>query len=208
MVSVASVQVPWHDLMRIFGPLYDRVIGWSRHRHAERYLGALSFAESSFFPIPPDVMLLPMCLADRNRAFRFAAVTTALSLVGGIFGYVIGYYLFDLIEPWMRDSNYWDAYLNGRAWFDSYGVLAVLIAGFSPIPYKIFTIAAGVAMLNFPGFVIASALGRGARFFLVAGLVVIGGQSLEAMIPKYVERFGWLTVVLAAAIAGYFIKTG
>ena len=87
-------------------------------------------------------------------------------------------------------------------------ILAVLIAGFSPIPYKIFTIAAGVAMLNFPSVVIASALGRGARFFLVAGLVVIGGQSLEAMIPKYVERFGWLTVVLAAAIAGYFIKTG
>ncbi|MBJ90512.1 MAG: hypothetical protein CMO98_11725 [Woeseia sp.] len=194
--------------MRIFGPLYDRVIGWSRHRHAERYLGALSFAESSFFPIPPDVMLLPMCLADRNKAFRFAAVTTTLSLVGGIFGYVIGYYLFDLIEPWMRDSNYWDAYLNGRAWFDSYGVVAVLIAGFSPIPYKIFTIAAGVAMLNFPGFVIASVLGRGARFFLVAGLVVMGGPSLEAMIPRYVERFGWLTVVLAAAIAGYFIKTG
>ena len=135
-------------------------------------------------------------------------MTTTLSLVGGIFGYVIGYYLFDLIEPWMRDSNYWDAYLNGRAWFDSYGVVAVLIAGFSPIPYKIFTIAAGVAMLNFPGFVIASVLGRGARFFLVAGLVVMGGPSLEAMIPRYVERFGWLTVVLAAAIAGYFIKTG
>ena len=181
---------------------------WSRHRHAERYLGALSFAESSFFPIPPDVMLLPMCLADRARAFRFAAVTTALSLVGGIVGYMIGYYLFDLLEPWLRDSNYWRAYLEGKAWFDSYGVLAVLIAGFSPIPYKIFTITAGVAMLNFPGFLIASAFGRGARFFLVAGLVVMGGRSLEAVIPKYIERFGWLIVALAAAIAVYFIKIG
>ena len=194
--------------MRIFEPLYDRVIGWSRHRHAERYLGALSFAESSFFPIPPDVMLLPMCIADRARALRFAAVTTAFSLVGGIVGYMIGYYLFDLIEPWLHDSNYWDAYLKGKAWFGSYGVLAVLIAGFSPIPYKIFTITAGVAMLNFPGFVIASAFGRGARFFLVAGLVVMGGRSLEAVILKYVERFGWFTVALAAAIAVYFIKTG
>ena len=120
--------------MRIFEPLYDRVIGWSRHRHAECYLGALSFAESSFFPIPPDVMLLPMCLADRARAFRFAAVTTACSLVGGIVGYMIGYYLFDLIEPWLHDSNYWDAYLKGKAWFGSYGVLAELIAGVSPIP--------------------------------------------------------------------------
>ena len=194
--------------MRIFEPLYDRVMVWSRHRHAERYLGALSFAESSFFPIPPDVMLLPMCLADRARAFRFAAVTTALSLVGGIVGYMIGYCLFDLLEPWLRDSNYWRAYLEGKAWFDSYGVLAVLIAGFSPIPYKIFTITAGVAMLNFPGFVIASAFGRGARFFLVAGLVVMGGRSLEAVIPKYIERFGWLIVALAAAIAVYFIKIG
>ena len=194
--------------MRIFEPLYDRVMVWSRHRHAERYLGALSFAESSFFPIPPDVMLLPMCLADRARAFRFAAVTTALSLVGGIVGYMIGYYLFDLLEPWLRDSNYWRAYLEGKAWFDSYGVLAVLIAGFSPIPYKIFTITAGVAMLNFPGFLIASAFGRGARFFLVAGLVVMGGRSLEAVIPKYIERFGWLIVALAAAIAVYFIKIG
>ncbi len=194
--------------MRIFGPLYERVIGWSRHPSAERYLCGLSFAESSFFPIPPDVMLLPMCIANRTKAFRFAALTTVMSLLGGIGGYAIGYFLFEAIEPWLRDSSYWDDYLKGKVWFDDYGGWAVLVAGFSPIPYKIFTITAGVAMLNFPGFIIASAISRGARFFLVAGLVVIGGQSMEEIIPKYVERIGWIFVISVASIVVYVIKMG
>lgn len=190
--------------MRLFGPLYDRVLGWARHPHAERYLGSLSFAESSFFPIPPDVMLAPMCLADRSKAWRFAAITTATSLLGGIAGYVIGYFLFEQIEPWLHDMGYWPAYLKGKEWFDRWGVWAVFVAGFSPIPYKIFTISAGVAVLNFPGFVIASLIGRGARFFLVAGLVVAGGEQMETLLPKYVERIGWGTVVLAVALGAYF----
>ncbi|MDH3989704.1 MAG: DedA family protein [Gammaproteobacteria bacterium] len=194
--------------MRLFGPLYERVIGWARHPHAERYLGGLSFAESSFFPIPPDVMLAPMCLADRSKAWRYATITTLTSLAGGIAGYAIGYFLFEAIEPWMHEMGYWPAYLKGKEWFDSWGIWAVFVAGFSPIPYKIFTITAGVAVLNFPGFVIASLVGRGARFFLVAGLVVAGGQRMEEMIPKYVERIGWSVVLLAAAIGGYLMSAG
>ncbi len=189
--------------MRLFGPLYDRVLGWARHPHAERYLGGLSFAESSFFPIPPDVMLAPMCLADRSKAWRFAAVTTVTSLLGGIAGYAIGYFLFETIEPWLHDMGYWPAYLKGKEWFDAWGVWAVFVAGFSPIPYKIFTISAGVAVLNFPGFVIASLIGRGARFFLVAGLVIAGGERIEAMLPKYIERLGWAMVALVVAIGTY-----
>jgi membrane protein YqaA with SNARE-associated domain len=194
--------------MRLFGPLYDRVLGWSRHRHAERYLGALSFAESSFFPIPPDVMLAPMCLADRARAWRFATITTVTSLAGGVAGYVIGLFLFELIEPWLRTSHYWSAYLQARDWFDRWGVWAVLIAGFSPIPYKIFTIAAGATMLNFPGFVIASLIGRGARFYLVAGLIVAGGERMAELLPRYVERLGWAVVVLAILIIGFLMLRG
>ena len=194
--------------MRIFEPLYHRVIGWSRHRYAERYLGALSFAESSFFPIPPDVMLAPMCLAERARAWRFAAVTTLTSLAGGIAGYGIGYFLFDAVEPWLHEMGYWPQYLEGKAWFDAWGVWAVFIAGFSPIPYKIFTITAGVAALNFPGFVIASAIGRGARFFLVAGLVVAGGERMEKMVPQYVERIGWAVVVVALLIGAALVADG
>ena len=186
--------------MRLFGPLYERVIGWVRHPHAERYLGGLSFAESSFFPIPPDVMLVPMCLADRARAWRFATITTMTSLLGGIVGYVIGYFSFGTVEPWLQDMGYWPAYEQGKAWFDQYGVWAVFVAGFSPIPYKIFTISAGVVVLNFPGFVIASLIGRGARFFLVTSLVVAGGQRMEEMILKYVERIGWAVVAIVFAI--------
>ncbi len=189
--------------MRLFGPLYDRVLSWAAHPHAERYLGGLSFAESSFFPIPPDVMLAPMCLADRARAWRFATITTVTSLAGGIAGYGIGYFLFEAIEPWLHSAGYWPAYLRGKEWFDTWGIWAVFVAGFSPIPYKIFTISAGVAVLNFPGFVLASLIGRGARFFLVAGFVVAGGERMETTIATYIERIGWGVVVLAVAIGGF-----
>lgn len=148
-------------------------------------------------------MLAPMCLADRSKAWRFAAVTTVTSLLGGIAGYALGYFLFESIEPWLHDMGYWPAYLKGKEWFDNWGIWAVFVAGFSPIPYKIFTISAGVAVLNFPGFVIASLIGRGARFFLVAGLVVAGGERMEILLPKYVERLGWATVALAVAIGTY-----
>lgn len=192
--------------MRLFGPLYDRVLVAAAHPRAERYLAALSFAESSFFPIPPDVMLAPMCLADRKRAWRLAFVTTMASLAGGVAGYGIGYFLFDSIEPWLRESDYWSAYLTGRAWFDTWGVWAVLVAGFSPIPYKIFTIAAGVATLNLPAFILASLIGRGARFYLVAGLIVAGGERMAEMLPKYVERIGWVVVVLALLGGAWYLR--
>jgi len=192
--------------LRLFGPLYDRVLSWSAHPHAERYLGVLSFAESSFFPIPPDVMLAPMCLADRMRAWRFATLTTIMSLLGGIAGYALGYFSLEAIEPWLHDMGYWPAYLSGRQWFDEWGVWAVFVAGFSPIPYKIFTISAGAAALNLPGFVIASLIGRGTRFFLVAGLIVAGGERLASALPKYVERIGWAVVLLTVAIGVIIIR--
>ena len=187
--------------MKIFGPLYVRVMSWSAHPRAERILAALSFAESSFFPIPPDVMLAPMCLARLDRAWRYAWVTTIASLLGGIFGYAIGFFLFETLEPWLRTTDYWGAYLTGRQWFDTWGIWAVFLAGFSPIPYKIFTIAAGVAVLNLPGFIIASLIGRGARFFMVAGFIKLGGPRMAQMLPKYVERIGWAVVLLVVLLA-------
>lgn len=189
--------------MRLFGPLYERVLAWSRHPHAERYLGAISFAESSFFPIPPDVMLAPMCLADRSRAWRYATITTATSVLGGIAGYAIGWLMFEAIEPWLSTSHYWAAYETSRNWFDTYGAWVVLLAGFSPVPYKIFTIAAGVALLNPLVFVLASLLGRGARFYLVAGLILAGGERFEAGLKQNVERLGWAAVVVVVAAIGW-----
>ena len=191
--------------MVIFGPMYERVMRWSRHRHAEWYLGAMSFAESSFFPIPVDVMLAPMCLAKREKSWRFALNATVFSVLGGVAGYGIGYLTFDAIEPWLADSRYWGAYETARLWFDRYGVWAIFVAGFSPIPYKVFTIAAGVAALTFPGFFVASVIGRGARFFLVAGLVRLAGEKFESQLQTHIERLGWAVVVISAIIIGYLM---
>ena len=191
--------------MTLFRPLYDLVLKWSRHPHAERYLGAMSFAESSFFPIPVDVMLAPMCLAERSKWLRFATIATVFSVLGGLGGYAIGWGMFEAIEPWLRDSHYWDAYLTARAWFDEYGVLVVFVAGFSPIPYKVFTIAAGVAALNLPGFFLGSLVGRAARFFLVAGLVRLGGERFETSLSKHIERIGWGVVIIAAVAIAWLM---
>jgi membrane protein YqaA with SNARE-associated domain len=194
--------------MRIFASLYDRVLEWSRHRHAERYLGVLSFAESSFFPIPVDVMLAPMCLADREKAWRFASIATVFSVIGGVAGYAIGVVGFEMIEPWLAESHYWAAYETSREWFDRYGVWVIFVAGFSPIPYKVFTIAAGVAVINLPLFVVASVIGRGARFFLVASLIVWGGDRLETTLQRHVERIGWAVVALVVVIIAWLVVRG
>lgn len=182
--------------MRIFSSLYQRAMQWSRHRHAPWYLGGLSFAESSFFPIPPDVMLAPMSLATPSRAWRFALITTLASVAGGLFGYLIGHYGFDVIEPWLRTTKYWASYEVAVDWFGRWGFWAVFIAGFSPIPYKVFTIAAGALSMALLPFALASLIGRGARFYLVAGLMAWGGPRMEAAMHRYVDRIGWAMVAL------------
>lgn len=190
--------------MRLFSPLYERAMRWARHRHAPWYLGGLSFAESSFFPVPPDVMLAPMSLANPQHAWRFALITTIASVLGGMFGYLIGALAFDLIEPWLRSSRYWAPYETAVEWFRQWGFWAIFVAGFSPIPYKVFTIAGGVMSMALLPFTVASIIGRGARFFLVAGLMAWGGQRMEAVLHKHIERLGWATVAaLALALALY-----
>jgi len=185
--------------MRIFSSLYKRTLVWSRHPHAPWYLGSLSFAESSFFPIPPDVMLAPMCLASPKRAWRFALLTTATSVAGGLFGYLIGHHAFEAIEPLLHDAGYWDRYQVAVTWFERWGFWAVFIAGFSPIPYKVFTIAAGALSMALLPFTLASLIGRGARFYLVAGLMAWGGARMETALHRYIDRLGWATVALATA---------
>lgn len=183
--------------MGLFTRLYDSCLRWARHRHAPYYLTGLSFAESSFFPIPPDVMLMPMSLAQPRRAMYFASITTLASVVGGIAGYAIGYFALDWVAPLIEEGGRWSAaYNKASTWFTDWGFWAVLIAGFSPIPYKVFTISAGALSMAFIPFVIASAIGRGGRFFLVAGLLAWGGPAMEARIRVYVERIGWALVGL------------
>ena len=190
--------------MRLFGALYDRVIHWAGHRHAERYLIAMSFAESSFFPVPPDVLLAPMTIASPSRGWRFALVTTLASVVGGAAGYAIGWFAIDLVEPVLVSLGYWEAYERANAWFMRWGFWAVLIAGFSPIPYKVFTIAAGALQMLLPVFLVASFVGRGARFFLVAGLLIWGGEPMQRRLKQHIDLLGWISVAALAAIYLYF----
>ena len=191
--------------MKLFAPLYERAMQWARHRHAPWYLGGMSFAESSFFPIPPDVMLAPMALARPEKAWLYAWITTLASVAGGVFGYFIGLLAFDAIEPWLQTSRYWGAYQTATQWFDEWGVVAVFIAGFSPIPYKVFTIAAGALSMALLPFTLASVIGRGGRFFLVAGLMRWGGARMEAQLRQHIDRLGWATVALVALGAAAYL---
>ncbi len=182
--------------MRIFSSLYTRVMLWARHPHAPWYLAGLSFTESSFFPVPPDVMLAPMSLAKPDKAWSYALLTTLASVLGGTLGYLIGMYAFDLVAPLIRSAGYYEKYLHVREWFDVWGFWAIFVAGFSPIPYKLFTISAGVIAMAFLPFVIASAIGRGARFFLVAGLMAWGGAAMEQKLHHYMDLIGWIVVAV------------
>lgn len=192
--------------MGLFDGLYQRAMRWARAPRAPWYLAGLSFAESSFFPIPPDVMLAPMSLAQPARAWRFAFITTVASALGGLLGYAIGYFALDLIEPLIRDTHYWEGYLKARAWFDEWGFWAVFVAGFSPIPYKVFTIAAGSMAMALGPFALASVIGRGARFYLVAGLLAWGGPRMEQTLARYVEWLGWGVVAILGL--AYFALRG
>ena len=187
--------------MRLFAALYDRVMVWSRHRHAPWYLGGLSFAESSFFPIPPDVMLAPMSMAQPAKAWWFALLTTLMSVAGGLLGYLIGAFAFELIEPLVGPGgHYADAFGQAKAWFDDWGVWVVFVAGFSPIPYKVFTITAGVMAMPLLPFVLASAVGRGCRFLLVAALMAWGGEPMERHLREYVDLMGWVMILLVVLV--------
>ena len=182
--------------MKLFGNLYNKVMHAAEHPRAPTILSALSFAESSFFPIPPDVMLAPMALRLPSRAFWFAFLTTIFSVLGGLAGYAIGYFAFDLISDWLQTTSYWESYQQARAWFTHWGVWIIFIAGFSPVPYKLFTITAGVMAQPLLPFTIASFIGRGARFYLVAGLLKYMGPRFEPTLLKYIEWLGWIFVLL------------
>ena len=191
--------------MKLFTPLYDACLSWAQHRHADKYLAGLSFTESVIFPIPPDVMLAPMALATPKKAWWYAMITTVASVIGGIAGYLLGYFAFDaFIHPIIVDLGYSDKLALAMDWFTQYGVWVVFIAGFSPIPYKVFTLTAGMMSMAFLPFVIASGVGRGARFFLVAALMYWGGAKMEHKLRQYVEFLGWGVILLAIALYLYY----
>ncbi|MCF6253530.1 MAG: DedA family protein [Thiomicrorhabdus sp.] len=189
--------------MKLFSTLYELTLRWSKHPNAPKYLSAMSFAESSFFPIPPDVMLMPMSLATPQKAFYFAWLTTLFSVLGGVLGYAIGYWAMDLLMPIIESMGYAEKIQRGEHFFAEYGVWIILMAGFSPIPYKLFTITAGASSMALLPFIIASIIGRGARFFLVAGIMKWGGAKMEEGIRKWVDWLGWAFVLLVTAFIVY-----
>jgi len=184
--------------MNLFSKMYEMAMRWAVHRHAKWYLMGLSFAESALLPLPPpDVMLAPMSLANIPKAWYFASITTISSVIGGITGYLIGVFAFELISPWLQAAGYMPRYELAVSWFEKWGFWVVFIAGFSPIPYKLFTIAAGVTGLHFIPFVLASITGRGARFFLVSGLMVWGGEKMEHVLRRSIDRIGFAVIIVA-----------
>jgi membrane protein YqaA with SNARE-associated domain len=189
--------------MKIFSPLFDRALQRSRHPHAERYLAGVSFTESSFFPIPPDVLLAPMTLARPERWWRLATLTTVTSVLGGLLGYLIGFAAIEAVTPLLHRVGYWQHFETAHDWFDRCGFWAIFAAGFTPIPYKVFTIAAGAAHMALLPFTRGSVVGRGARFLLVADLVRWGGAPIEHHLRRYIDGIGWATLV--ALLAGYAI---
>lgn len=198
--------------MKILRQTYDWVLHWAKTPYGGIALFALAFAESSFFPVPPDVLLIALCLGARTKAFRYAAICTVASIIGGLTGYAIGHFIwltpseeftpvatffFDHIPGFTRE-----AYFNIKDLYDQYDFWIIFTAGFTPIPYKIFTISAGAFDVNLPMFFIASVLSRGGRFFLIAFLIWRFGPSIERFIDKY---FNWLAIAFTVLLIGGFI---
>lgn len=189
----------------MFEKLYFKVIRFAGRKNASWYLAGLSFLESFILPFPPpDVMLAPMSLAKPARAMAFASITLAASVIGGITGYAIGAFLFDQVQPLIFEWGYQARFDRVMHWFEVWGFWAVLIAGFSPVPYKLFTLSAGVLSLAFIPFIIASLVGRGARFFLLAWCLAKFGASIEAKLIRYIERIGWAIVVALVVFVGFY----
>lgn len=191
--------------VNIFTTLYNWILRWAEHKFAPRILALLAFSESIFFPVPPDVLLAPMVLSKPAKAWKLASISTIASLLGGIVGYWLGYLMFEpWVQPLITEFGYQSKFDKIMDWFSEWGLMIVFVAGFSPIPYKLFTVSAGFLQLAFFPFVIASILSRGLRFFLVAGLIKYFGKAAESKLKRWIDFIGWACVVLLALAYLFF----
>jgi len=182
--------------------LYHWTLSWADHPNAGWALFGIAVIEASVFPIPPDILLIALALGQPHAAFRFAAMSTVGSTIGAMLGYAIGMFLFTTVAlPIIEFYHAMETFNHVQQWFVDYGVAIVLVAGFSPIPFKVITIAAGAFGLSFPAFIIATIVSRGVRFYLEAALLRWGGDRLREFVEKYFE---WLTVAVAVAVLGGF----
>jgi membrane protein YqaA with SNARE-associated domain len=188
----------------MFKRLYQWILSLSRSERAPFALAAVAFAESSFFPIPPDVILIPMSLANPRRALHYAAIATIASVGGGVVGYGIGALLFDTLGQWLIHLyGYADKMATLKETYARWGALVILVKGLTPIPYKLVTIASGVLGYNFAMFVLLSVVTRGARFFLLAGALNRFGDPLRIAIERHFAVF--LGLIAVTIVAGFWI---
>ena len=190
-------------MMKLIRKLYDWTIRLAETKYALWALAAVAFAESSFFPIPPDLLLIPMCIAERRRSFFYAAVCTVASVIGGLAGYAIGAWFYDewgakIIHLYGMDKNFNDLKIN----FQEYGGWIILAKGMTPIPFKILTILSGVMHLALPVFIISSIGARAMRFFIVAGLLWKFGAPVRVFIEKHL---GWVMIAFLVLLIGGFV---
>lgn len=205
-------QLNFGSIMKIVRKLYDWVLHWADTKYGAAALFVLAFAESSFFPIPPDALLIALVLGAQKKAFKFAAICSVASVIGALFGYAIGHFL------WWTPSNEFTgvanfffnnvpsftpkAFYNIQKMYEQYDFWIVFTAGFTPIPYKIITISSGAFNINMIMFIIASVISRGARFFLVASLIWKFGPQIKSFIDKY---FNWLAIAFTVLLIGGFV---
>jgi membrane protein YqaA with SNARE-associated domain len=183
--------------------LYDWMMRQAAGPKAPHALALVSFAESSFFPIPPDVMLIPMVLANRAKAWWYATLATISSVLGGIAGYAIGYFLFQKIgEPILKLYGQTGSLETVKAWFNDWGVWILILKGWTPFPYKVLTIAAGAFEMAIVPFIVASIVARSMRFFLVAGLLYFFGEPIRTFIEKHLTL---VTTLFVVALVGGFV---
>ena len=183
--------------------LYNFVMRLSKHKYALPTLSIVSFSDSIFFPIPPDVILIPMTLASQKKAWLYAAVCTASSVIGALVGYLIGFYLFEEIgKNLMEFYGYGEKFENFQNWYNDYGILIILIAGLTPPPYKVFTITSGFIGLPVGIFILGSIISRGLRYFIISALLWWLGEPIRIFIEKYL--FWIITVFIALLVGGFF----
>ena len=201
--------------MKLFGPLYARALAWARHPKAPSLLTGLSFAEAIIFPVMPEVMLAPMCLSQPKRGFWFATLSLSGSLVGAVVGYLLGHYAYELVVP-LLDQLGWlqriDAQVESLREVTAQSPWKVfwllVIAGFTPIPLKIFTWASGIVGVPMLPFLASMFVGRGKRVFLVALAIRLGGERAEKALHRYIEPIGWSALALLAALIGWLVLRG
>jgi len=190
--------------MAIFSKLYYKMIHWAKHPKGHYFLGGISFIESSIFPLPPDIMLAPMVRARPNWAWRLASITTIFSVLGAILGYGIGFFAFDTFgKTFIETMGYQSTYAWVEGAFDRWGMVIVFVSAFTPIPFKIFTIASGVAHMQLLVFLMWAILGRGSRFFLEAKLVKVFGATFEKKVLIWLDKSGWL--LLGLLLVGWLV---